>query len=85
MSLSRQEKERQLLLNDATSYQVIRSGGTWSDVAYELYKNQERLIAEITRLKGIAPMRIRLHDGTEMIYRCPDQMVPVVDIKEAGL
>ena len=57
---------------------VIAAGGIDKDCIIELHKHIEVLMERIMRLDMIAPRRIRLEDGKELIYRCPDDSVPVI-------
>lgn len=50
-------------------------------VAYLLtIKTQELTVASIA-LEQIAPKKVRLPDGKVMVYRCPDELIPVKDLR----
>lgn len=62
------------LTNDIVNH-VTNNGGSAEDCAVALAESNDKLVARIIELEGIAPRRIRLPDGRVMIYRCPDEFV----------
>ena len=67
------------LHNPIVAY-IMRAGGTAEDCAVALAEHNDRLIARLMTLEGIAPRRIKLPDGRVMIWRCPEQLVPETDM-----
>jgi hypothetical protein len=57
----------------------LKAGGTLEDCVVALAAQNERWFNRIVLLESICPRRIRLADGTEMIWRCPTELVPMLD------
>lgn len=58
-------------------WRILRDGGTLEDCVIELHEQNQRLVREVYRLEAIAPKRMRLNDGREMVWHCPDELVPI--------
>jgi hypothetical protein len=56
---------------------IIDAGGSAEDVAVALYAQVQQLTRLNVELSMIAPFRVRLGNGTEWIWRCPDHLVPL--------
>ena len=63
-------------LNDGLVYAICHEAGTLEDCVVALVNQKQALIQRIVELERIAPKKVRLEDGTVMIWRCPDELVP---------
>jgi hypothetical protein len=63
-------------VTDPIVYRVIRDGGTLQDIICALVDDRKRLVDELCTLSTLAPRKVRLTDGTVVIYRAPDDLVP---------
>jgi hypothetical protein len=61
---------------DASVASMAASGCSTFDIIGSLVYQKSQLIQRIMELESIAPRRITLPDGTEVIWRCPDELVP---------
>jgi hypothetical protein len=50
--------------------------GTAEDCAVALAAVNEHLMARIAELESIVPRKVRLSDGSIVLWRCPDEFVP---------
>ena len=69
-----------LRLHNPIVAHIMRAGGTAEDCAVALAEHNDRLIARLMTLEGIAPRRIKLPDGRVMVWRCPDHLIPETDM-----
>ena len=65
-------------LTDATVCNMLKSGASLEDVIGELAAQKQRYVARIMELEGIAPRKVRMPDGSFMVWRCPDELIPVM-------
>jgi hypothetical protein len=70
-----------LLITSPTARAIVMSGGSAQDVAVALYAEIEILSAKVAELSQIAPFRVTLEDGTVKVWRCPDEFVPMREVK----
>jgi hypothetical protein len=56
---------------------VLRSGGTLEDVVCALVNVHTELANRLVELDGLAPRKIKTPDGRVLIWRCPEDMVPM--------
>lgn len=56
---------------------ILRNGGSMEDVAVALAGERNAIIKRLETLESIAPKKTQLPDGTIMIWRCPDDLVPL--------
>lgn len=66
-------------------WKIMQMGGTAEDCAVALAENNDRLIARVMELEGIVPRRVKLPDGRVMIWRCPERLIPEMDISNSTL
>lgn len=65
--------------NDSIVRSVVESGGDATDCVVTLVKQKEGLLKRIMRLEGICPRKVILPGNEVLIWRCPDEFVPVND------
>lgn len=53
-----------------------QAGASDAQIACALARMNHALVDRIMKLEAIAPRRIRLADGTALVWRCPDELVP---------
>jgi hypothetical protein len=63
-------------LSDATVYAVLRSGGSIHECVVALANEKEELIKKVMSLELIAPKKLRFPDGSILIYRAPESVIP---------
>jgi len=61
---------------------LFRSGATSREMILALVRQNERLASEILHLQNIAPRRYRLPDGKIVMWRCPDELVPIQECED---
>ena len=59
---------------------LLHSGATAETVICALVNVQTAMSARIMTLEGIAPRGIKMPDGRVMVWRCPDALVPVMEV-----
>lgn len=69
-----------LRLHNPIVAQIMRAGGTAEDCAVALAVYNDKLVERLMTLEGIAPRKIKLPDGRVMVWRCPDELVPMTDM-----
>ena len=69
----------QLRLHNPIVARVMDAGGTAEDCAIVLVYQNQLLIHRLIHMEGICPRRIRLPGGRELIWRCPDELVPGIE------
>jgi hypothetical protein len=62
---------------DATVRRILAAAGTEADCVVALVNEKEALVKRLMELESIAPRKIKLPNGTVMIWRCPDHLVPL--------
>lgn len=67
------------VVTDPLVYRLVRQGASLSDIIVALVEDRQRLLDDVVHLRGIAPRRFTATDGTVMIYRCPDELIPELD------
>lgn len=63
--------------NDPTVHRILKSGGTPRDCVVALANEKEALVKRLMEMERIAPKKIKLPDGRVMIWRCPEDLVPL--------
>ena len=58
----------------------LRQGGSLPGLINYLVEALERVQAQAMELELLCPRRYRLEDGREMIWRCPEELVPLRDL-----
>jgi|GEM_PF-3334972 len=53
-----------------------QSGASDAQIACALARMNRALVDRLMRLEAIAPRKIQLPDGTVIVWRCPDELVP---------
>jgi hypothetical protein len=67
---------------DATVQRLLEAGAKPYDIVNALVREKKAMLKRILELDSIAPRRIATPDGKIFIYRCPDEFVPIMEIKE---
>lgn len=75
----------QLRLVNPIVERVMRAGGTAEDCAVALSEHIDKLVKRLLALEGIAPRRIKLPDGSVVIWHCPDHLIPETDMSNNAL
>ena len=58
---------------------VLRAGGTLEDAVCALVNGQTALTNRLIELEGLAPRKIKMPDGRVLIWRCPEELVPLIE------
>ena len=53
------------------------AGKTPDEIILMLVKLKNRLLQDVNELKLLTPKRVRMSDGSERIWRCPEELIPV--------
>lgn len=64
-------------LNDPCVYNIMRQGGTVEQCVVALANQKEELFRQLIEAQSISPKKYKLPDGRVMIWRCPDDLVPL--------
>lgn len=75
--LTSEEKRLWLMRNSAMVRNMVQGGFQWPEMVYELVKQKEALIQEVIALDSIAPRKTIAPDGTTLVWRCPDELIPI--------
>lgn len=67
---------------DSTVQRMVTTGHHPWAIIHELVREKQAMLKRILELDSIAPRRIATPDGKIFIYRCPDELVPMTEIKE---
>ncbi len=70
------EKMRPVLHNNSLVVKVLQSGGDLEDAIIALHEANEVQFHRIIELAQIAPRKYKMKDGTVLVWRCPDDMIP---------
>ena len=62
---------------DSTVAHLLRAGRTLEDIIVALAAEKEAAHKRVMELESIAPRKIKTPDGKVMIWRCPDELVPL--------
>lgn len=59
-------------------FQLVSAGVKVDEVLLWMVRQEARLRQRITELEQVAPRKYVLDDGRVLIWRCPDEFIPVV-------
>ncbi len=62
--------------NNPIVAELMDAGGTPLDCVVALAKGYDRLAARVSELEAIAPRKYRRPDGSCILRRCPEDLVP---------
>lgn len=62
---------------DATANRIMQAGGTAEDCVVALYERIQIMTTRLMELDSIAPRAYKTADGTLLVWRCPDALVPI--------
>lgn len=62
--------------NDVTVRQMTKTNRSLAAIIVCLVNQKEELKRVMLQMDAICPRRIKLPNGTVMIYRCPDHLIP---------
>jgi hypothetical protein len=65
-----------LLNNDPIAHSMRKQGASWEEIAVALWQQKQQLLERALELDAIAPKKYTLADGTCMVWRCPDELIP---------
>lgn len=68
------------LHDDPAVYQLTKGGVPLRELVAFLVKQKQELFDQIVALQGIAPKKVKDKDGNEMIWRCPDELIPEIEL-----
>ena len=63
-------------LTDVTVCTMLKRGATLEEVIGALSAEKKRYVDRIMALESIAPRKVRMPDGSAMIWRCPEELIP---------
>jgi hypothetical protein len=61
---------------------MLAGGGSLESCVIALANEKEALVKRLMELEAIAPKKIKRPDGTVMIWRCPDELVPLLNTSD---
>lgn len=67
----------QVRRTDSTVATTLRYGGTVEDCVIQLAREKASLLQKLMELEAIAPRRIKLPDGKTVVYRVPENLIPI--------
>jgi hypothetical protein len=70
-----------LRLESPQVHAILEAGGSAEDCCVKLAQANRRLTEKLMQLMTIAPRRIRMEDGTVMVWHCPDAAIPETDLR----
>jgi hypothetical protein len=76
LGASYQDAYGNLLNTSHVARHVHMLGGTAEEVAVALFEQIQTLEKQVAELRNIAPVKFTLGDGTVIVWRCPDELVP---------
>jgi len=62
---------------DSTVNQMHKSGADLFEIIAALAAEKKKMWQRIVYLKEIAPFKVMHPDGSFVIFRCPDELIPV--------
>ena len=77
-------KLTRLMQTDPLVSRLIHVGTHMDECVVVLGEDRKRLMARIMELEAIAPRRLKMPDGREMVWHCPDHLIPVTDCTATG-
>jgi len=66
--------------NNTIVYRILKHGGSLEDVICALVNQQNTMQKALMGYYMICPRKFKIEDGKIMIWRCPDEMIPLIDI-----
>lgn len=74
-----------LMQTDPLISRLLRAGTPMDECLVVLGEDRKRLTDRILALEAIAPRRLKMPDGREMVWHCPDHLIPVTDCAALGI
>ena len=68
-------------MSDKTTYEMLSTGATLEEVIAALCIEKSQLVDRIVQLEAIAPRKLKSQDGTTLVWHCPDDMIPIEEVK----
>lgn len=56
------------------------AGQTPDEIILMLVRLKNRLLQDVSKLKLMTPKRVRMSDGSERIWRCPEELIPMEQV-----
>lgn len=73
---------REVVDNDPYVNSIVKQGGTLEMCVVELANQKRELLRRIIELEAIAPKAYRHTDGSVIVWRCPDELIPIIELSE---
>ena len=73
-------KLEEIALRNATVARMLRGEGSKDECIVALVEHINLLNKKVMELSMLAPRRIKLPDGSEYVWRCPVEMIPVSEV-----
>ena len=67
-------------MNDPVVKAGVRAGLSKDEIIVALVNRHKAMMKNFTKLRSIAPMRVKLEDGRTFIWHCPDEFIPEEDL-----
>ena len=80
----RDPRLRDLMREDATVCTVMNAGGDVIDALQALSRERQRLLGELVNMQSLIGHRYLLPGGVELIWRPPDEALPVSDLSTSS-
>lgn len=62
--------------NDATVHKLLKENRSLAYIILQLVKDKEAYLQRILDLESIAPRKIKLPDGSFVVWSCPPSFIP---------
>jgi len=72
---------------DVTVHRMVQCGVAPTAIIAQLISEKESLLNRLMALEAIAPKKIIMLDGSELVYRCPIELIPaerVIDLRKTN-
>jgi len=57
-----------------------KAGETPDEIILMLVKLKDQLLQDIAELKLMVPKRVKMSDGSQRIWRCPEELIPMEEV-----
>lgn len=73
---------REVVDNDPYVNSIVKKGGTLEMCVVFLANQKNELLRRVIELESIAPKAYRQADGKVLVWRCPDDLIPITELPE---
>lgn len=63
--------------NDRLVHEMLGYGATLEEIIAALVVRNNALMEKCVSLESIAPKRVRMPNGQEVIWQCPSELIPI--------